>query len=380
MGNRYREAAAVMAKAMLSGRLRYLILHVTSRCNARCRMCFNWDGMAERREHETLSLDNIGKLARSVAGLPQLSCSGGEPLLRDDLADILAAFYEHAGTRFFTVPTNALQPERVEAAIERFAKDCPNGFLNFCLPFHGPEPVFDDILGIPGAFGSMRATYEVVSRSRERHDNISCTLNFVMSKFNHEHYRETVDLAREQFPEGALGIAFARGHTHERDAVDFPPETYEEAQRYLESTKRGKRTLNPYTVVTDAIARQVWTTVLSVVRRERTELRCHAGKSLLVVYDNADVFPCETWDTMNLEAGEDAATSARMGNLADFDYNVRALLASEPARRVLERIAAQPCACTWECAAYNSILHSPAQLARLGARCLGRVVGWRRSV
>lgn len=375
MWSRYREAAMAMAKAIVRGRLRYLILHVTSRCNARCRMCFNWDGMTERREQRVLSLENIVKLAQSVAGLPQLSCSGGEPLLRDDLADILNVFYEHAGTRFFTVPTNALQPERVEMSIERFAKDCPNAFLNFCLPFHGPEGVFDDVMGIEGAFERMRASYDVIVRARKLHDNVSCTLNFVMSKFNHEYYRQIIDLAKEQFPEGALGIAFARGQTHERDAVEFPIETYEKAQEYLASQKSNKHGLNPYTVVSEAVARQIWTTVLSVVGGKRADLACHAGRSLLVVYDNGDVFPCEMLDAMNILRGEGSPVTARMGNLGDYDFNLAALLSGEDARRVLDWTAEHSCACTWECAIFNEILHSPAQLARLSALCMCHIIG-----
>ena len=97
----YIEGVSSIVSAGIQGKVPYLILHVTSACNARCRMCFNWEGMHERHQPRGISLEDLERLAASMNPLPQLTCSGGEPMLREDLPQILEAFYHKARTRFF---------------------------------------------------------------------------------------------------------------------------------------------------------------------------------------------------------------------------------------------------------------------------------------
>lgn len=368
LGSRYLQAAISVGKAAVLGNVKYLILHVTALCNARCRMCFNWDHMAARRGENAHTLEDLVKLAHSMKPLPQLTLSGGEPLLRQDVSDILRAFYEGAGTRFFSIPTNALLPRRVAEVIERFKRDCPRGFLNFCLPFHGVGDRLDDIMGVPGNYQCLGESFRVI---RETHaKNISCNLNFVMSKFNWQDYKKILDTALRDFPLAPIGIAYARGLTHERDAVDVPIEAYEEAHQYLAARCRNKSRYNPYTIMFDAIGDQVHAIVLGVLQGAVKGLGCKAGKNLLVIYDDGSVHPCELLDIVGIPPGNDAPPDSCLGNLHDFDYDLRALLADDRARRVIRWIATHECACTWECAAYSKIVNTPAEVARLGVRVM----------
>jgi MoaA/NifB/PqqE/SkfB family radical SAM enzyme len=370
-------AAACWVRSLARGGPRYLLLHVNSVCNARCRMCFTWDRMMARWDARGLPLESLSKLAASLDPLPQLTVSGGEPLLRDDLADILAAFYERAGTRYFTVPTNALSPQRVARLADSFVERCPDGFLNFCLPFHGDEAASESILGVKGFAKKFDATYACIEERRARHPQLSCILNFVMSRYNCDSWREIVDRARDRYPETPLGIALCRGETHEAGAGEVPIELYEAAQRYLESRARGWSGFNPYTLMFDSICERIGTIVAEVARGERRDLACGAGRQLLVVYDDGSVYPCEMIDVVGLpraepgEAGAPAATA--LGNLHDFDFDARRLLASARSRELVDWIARHACACTWESAIYGKIVHSPGELVRLGGRVAGKL-------
>jgi len=366
MGNRYIEAAESVVRAAVLRKVPYLILHVTSRCNARCRMCFNWNGMMNRRAQEPLSIENIRKIARSMKVLPQLTLSGGEPMLREDIHEIVQAFYDHAGTRFFGLPTNALMPQRVERLIEYFVTHCPKAFLNICLPFHGTEETFDDIMGVPGSFQKLRQTYDLVVAAKRVHRNVSCLLNCVMSKYNHTQYKSIIDLADAEFRDAPLGIAYARGITHERDATLFDVESYMAANEYLMAHRRGLSRYNPYTVIFSAIGAQMCRLVADVERGMVTTLNCKAGRSILVIYDDGTVYPCELLDVVGIPSGDNAPESACMGDLGDFDYDLSALLKSDRARRMTGWIREHECTCTWECAIYRTIIHSPTKLARLG--------------
>ncbi len=365
---RYASAASSMGRAALLGRIKYMILHVNSVCNAKCRMCFTWDGMMERWDAKGHSLENIERLAKSMRPLPQLTCSGGEPLLRRDLPQVLQHFYDHADTRFFTVPSNSLKPERVERLIDHFIEHCPKAFLNFCLPFHGTEEHFDNIMGVPGNYKKFQETFRVVQRKRAEHPNISCVLNFVMSKFNYTEYKNILDMYNREYQVAPIGIAYARGITHERDATDVPVDVYQEAHRYLTSLRRNHTRYNPYTIMFDAAGEHMSVIISEVVQGTRKDLGCGAGRDFLVTYDNGEVFPCELLEVVGIpeaKDGEVPPTHASLGNLNDFDYDMNALLQSPHAQKLTQWIKTHDCACTWECAVYSKIVHSPKEAATL---------------
>lgn len=366
MDTRNFEAAMMYLRSMVGGSLQYMILYVTSRCNAKCRMCFNWDGMINRRPLPQHTLEDLERLARSVKLLPQITLSGGEPLLRDDVHAIIKAFYDHSRTRFFTVPTNSFQPKRVEALINRFVEECPDGFLNFCLPFHGLKETHDNIMGVPESYEKRNETYRRVCEAREKHKNISCVLNCVMSKYNHAEYREIVDLAMDQFPGAPLGVAFTRGKTHESGAGDFPLEDYQAMQAYLQERRSAIPGLNPYTRIQQAISRQYCDTISGVIGGSVKNINCQAGKRLIVVQDTGTVYPCETLEVPGMCTAEDPPKDACLGNLHDFGYDLPKLLAAEKARNVVDWIQNNPCACTWECAVTNSVTHTAGNALKLG--------------
>ncbi len=375
----YTSAARSYGKALLRGKIRYMILHVNSVCNAKCRMCFNWDGMMARRNEKAHTVEELQRLASSMGVLPQLTLSGGEPFLRKDVAEILRTFYDHAQTRFFTIPTNSLLPDRVEQTINAFLEHCPQGFLNFCLPFHGTEEHYDDIMGVPGNYGKFLRTFEVVRKARETSPNISCVLNFVMSKFNYGHYREIIDKATKEFPGVPMGIAYARGITHERDATDVPVEVYREAYLYLLKQRRSRAQYNPYALIVDAIAEQMFVTVARVAEGETKDLACRAGRNFIVVYDNGAVYPCELLDVVGIPKGEDAPKQTCLGNLHDFDYDLSALLSTDHARHLIHWLETHDCACTWECATYSTIVNRPKGAARLARRIAGNLIRSRKN-
>ena len=66
-----------LVRTFFSRRAGTLTLFVTSRCNARCRMCFNWKNLKDSAKREELSIEEIEKIAEGFAGLHSLIVSGG---------------------------------------------------------------------------------------------------------------------------------------------------------------------------------------------------------------------------------------------------------------------------------------------------------------
>ena len=90
----------------------YIVFHVTSVCNAKCKMCFNWKNLNNNKKNE-LTLEEIDKLSKSLNGLIYVSLGGGEPFLRKDINDIAYIFYKNNNARIFQIATNCLQPRQI---------------------------------------------------------------------------------------------------------------------------------------------------------------------------------------------------------------------------------------------------------------------------
>ena len=90
---------------LLRHNLQHLILHVTNRCNFRCRHCF-----VDFSNTCDLSLEMCRALARKMGRLFWLDIGGGEPFLRDDLADVITAF----DAQVVMIPTNGYDGDRME--------------------------------------------------------------------------------------------------------------------------------------------------------------------------------------------------------------------------------------------------------------------------
>ena len=119
------------------------IIDVTNRCNMRCPVCFANAGAAGYLYEPTV--EQIGKMLEAAAtvnfpkGIHALQLSGGEPTMRDDLADIVRIAKRH-GINHIEVNTNGLKigdPEKGPAYL-RALMDA--GVSTLYLQFDGLTP------------------------------------------------------------------------------------------------------------------------------------------------------------------------------------------------------------------------------------------------
>lgn len=97
----------------------YLRLSITDVCNFRCNYCLP-DGYKPQgtTNKSFLSLDEIGRVTRAFAasGTEKVRLTGGEPSLRRDFVEIIAAVRENRAIRQLAVTTNGYRLERDVAA------------------------------------------------------------------------------------------------------------------------------------------------------------------------------------------------------------------------------------------------------------------------
>ena len=85
---------ASLLSALVTRRTPYYVhFGVTHRCNLTCKMCGIWK-MGDKRSE--MSVDQIRAMAANLRelGTGVVSIGGGEPLLRDDLPQIVRAFFD----------------------------------------------------------------------------------------------------------------------------------------------------------------------------------------------------------------------------------------------------------------------------------------------
>lgn len=125
-------------------RIDYLRVSITDRCNFRCVYCMPEQGFPATPKEESLTIDEIARVVRIGVGLGirKVRLTGGEPLLRKDLPDLVAAItalgvddlscttngfrleeqapsLAKAGLHRVNVSLDTLQPERFTAIARR---------------------------------------------------------------------------------------------------------------------------------------------------------------------------------------------------------------------------------------------------------------------
>lgn len=90
--------------------IHYLRLSVTDRCNLRCRYCMPKEGIQKERHDEILSFEEILQLVSLFvkAGIDKIRLTGGEPLVRKKLPNLIEAINRENSIRDFSITTNGI--------------------------------------------------------------------------------------------------------------------------------------------------------------------------------------------------------------------------------------------------------------------------------
>lgn len=90
--------------------INYLRIAVTDRCNLRCRYCMPADGITLKSHDEILRLEEIVTLARVAAdaGITRIRLTGGEPLVRKNIAVLVEKLAKIPAIKEVNMTTNAV--------------------------------------------------------------------------------------------------------------------------------------------------------------------------------------------------------------------------------------------------------------------------------
>jgi cyclic pyranopterin phosphate synthase len=116
-----------------------LRISITQRCNNRCAYCHR-EGEVQRanRSAELMSVDEIVRIAEVAVslGIARIKLTGGEPLMRQDLLEIVEGIAALPGLRDLSLTTNGLL---LGGGMAKKLRDCGLRRVNISLPSLNPE-------------------------------------------------------------------------------------------------------------------------------------------------------------------------------------------------------------------------------------------------
>jgi len=88
----------------------YLRISVTDRCNLRCVYCMPAGGIINKPHAELLTFEEIGEIVSVCAklGIEKIRFTGGEPLVRKNLADLISSLSKISGIKDIALTTNGM--------------------------------------------------------------------------------------------------------------------------------------------------------------------------------------------------------------------------------------------------------------------------------
>ena len=106
-------------------KINYLRISVTDRCNLRCVYCMPAEGIEMLGHDEILSFDEIVEITKVAVsmGVDKVRITGGEPLVRKGIIDLIKMISAIAGINDLAMTTNGV-------LLNRFAKPLAEAGLN----------------------------------------------------------------------------------------------------------------------------------------------------------------------------------------------------------------------------------------------------------
>ncbi len=334
-------------------RLGTVIFFVTSVCNAKCRTCFYWEELNQRGD---LTWDEIQQLSRTMPPFTDLWLSGGEPMLRKELTEIIHLFYQTNSIRWVNLPTNGLLPERTAEWVERILVENPELHLDLNVAMDGLYEMQDSIRAVAGNFAKTLETLEAIQTCRGKFSNLRVNINTVVCAENFDHVLEIADFVKARCAVDGHYFNIIRGNAKELGLKKIPaerlPKLYKELQKtYNYYSPTSLRRLEGVKQKIGEVYYQGTLALHNKIQLENAEsphpwpMRCTAGETAIVIDFNGDVRACEL--------------RGKLANLRDFGCDFQKFWETQTRKDELGSIVRDQCWCTHVCFIHDSLRYSP---------------------
>ena len=323
----------------------HLTYSVTSKCNARCKHCFRWDNLNNKKDE--LSLEEVKKISNSMPNFLYLLISGGEPFLKEELVDIVETFSKNNSVTNVVIPTNGSMPDKILQTTKEILERT-NVNLVIYISIDGLNLVHDRIRGIGGLFKKAIETYTLLQDLKKDYKNLN--VGFIMTMFseNQTKLKETYNYLRGLNPD-SIFLNIARGNTR-IGIKEIDLNNYKELNETIKKdllTNRFKGFSNfSFSNLSKLANIKTHDIITRTIELNRFQIPCYAGTLNVVMDEVGNLYPCEL-------------INKRIGNLREENYNFKKIWNSESAKKIRQEIKDSKCFCTHECFINTNVLFNP---------------------
>lgn len=176
-----------------------MVMEVTQKCNLRCPVCL---ASGEKKVSDEPSLQTIREMYQTVletAGTPPIQLSGGEPTVRDDLAEIVALGKE-MGFRHIMLNTNGIRIAKDKDYLQRLVD---SGASTVYLQFDG---ITDDVYRYSRGANLFRYKVKAINNCAQAKIGV-ILVPTVIPKVNDHQLGDIIQFAKQWIP-AVKGIHF----------------------------------------------------------------------------------------------------------------------------------------------------------------------------
>ncbi len=333
----------------------FLIFFVTNRCMMKCRHCFYWQNLNSAADE--LSIKEIEKIAESMPRLLFLRLTGGEPFMRKDLSDIVSAFYYMSSVRRVAVSSNGFLTDQIIKTTEHVTESLPQLDFEVGISIDNLDQKHDQQRACPGAFKKAIETYHLLYELKQRRQNLRTGFVVTMTRDNQDDLDDVIQYLRSLSPDG-IGLNLIRGKPRDTSLVDTDIDRYDKirwtindynfnltsGQSWIERMRRNKTVMSQNAII-------------NMLKKQRREMNCVAGKHISVLYPNGDLAACELLNKF-------------IGNVREYDCSVQTLWREGRRKEILKYIEDSRCFCTHECFITANEVFSSKRIINIAAKTL----------
>ncbi len=312
-----------------------IIFYPTSRCNANCSHCYNFNRQINTTKNNELSLDEINRISSGFGHIKALTISGGEPFLREDLKEIISIFYKNNGLQYVSIHTNAFLTQKISQTISEILQSLKGLNVVICISIDGIGKLHDQIRGVPDGFNKATDTIKELKKIKKIFNNLYLVSSTMYSHSTQDTFLQTFDYIQNEITGIKPSLSFIRGNTHINEEKNVNIDGYENFYSKYKSIKdKSIKPLSPM-ALKETLENIINKIVIKNHLTGKQSIPCQAGQKLVVIYENGDVYPCET-------------SNQKFGNLRDVNYDIKKLLCSKEGMKIKRKIKQDGCSCTWE--------------------------------
>ncbi len=304
----------------------HLTFFVTRRCNSRCPFCFYLSKKGESADNlPEISLDEIEKISLSLRSLLWVAFSGGEVYLREDIVDISRIFYKNNKPSILLYSTNGLMPELIRNRTEEILKHCRKSVVVVKLSLDGLYTEHDALRGVPGGFEKVMETYYKLSKLLNEYPNFELGINTVFCSKNQDGIDRVFEFVKGLDKIRTHTLSMIRGEIEDESFKNVDLNKYRYTIETMEKDlKRKMASMYRFRgarlkSAQDILQRRL---IYQTILEQRSIIPCYAGRLNLVLTETGDVYPCEL-------------LNQRIGNVKDYNYDVKKILRSKQAKRII---------------------------------------------